>query len=222
MTLIFDYDGTLHNTLPLYAPALRGEYARLVAEGLAPERELTDKEIGGWLGYNARDMWQGFLPELPPSRMEEAARRVGAAMEENITRYAAFYPGVEETLDVLYAQGHQMVILSNCKTAYLEAHRRHFGLEKWFAGFYPCEAYGFVPKEEIYPHIARRFSGPYVMIGDRASDLKVGIAHGFPAIACAYGFGEPKEWKGAAAVMDSIRQLPAILAKPQQLRTVIL
>ena len=63
--IVFDYDGTLHETIRIYAPAFRMNYRILVEQGLAAPREFTDDEIGRWLGYTAADMWNAFAPQLP-------------------------------------------------------------------------------------------------------------------------------------------------------------
>lgn len=74
-------------------------------------------------------------------------------------------------LEQLRAQGYTLVFLSNCRHSYQEAHRRYWGLDRWFSGYFCCEDYENRPKEEIFPHIAAQFSRPYVVIGDRASDF---------------------------------------------------
>ena len=61
-TVIFDYDGTLHNSTRIYADAFRQVYDRMVYDGVAPKRQFTDDEITIWLGYSAQDMWQA-LPQ---------------------------------------------------------------------------------------------------------------------------------------------------------------
>ena len=45
MTLIFDYDGTLHNTAHLYGCAFRKSYQQLVKNGYAEKRYYSDKEM---------------------------------------------------------------------------------------------------------------------------------------------------------------------------------
>ena len=44
MTLIFDFDGTLHQTARIYIPAFRAARAALVAQGY-PVRAFADAEI---------------------------------------------------------------------------------------------------------------------------------------------------------------------------------
>ena len=45
MNLIFDYDGTLHNCLKIYAPSFRKAFAWLTDNGYAEAKSYTDEEI---------------------------------------------------------------------------------------------------------------------------------------------------------------------------------
>ena len=62
--VIFDYDGTLHESIRIYAPAFHRAYEYLVEKRHAPQREWSASEIGRWLGYSSRDMWNEFMPGL--------------------------------------------------------------------------------------------------------------------------------------------------------------
>ena len=73
-TIIFDYDGTIHNTLGIYEPAFRETYKWLTEQKAAEEREIGSAEIAGWLGLNSKEMWNTFLPELDQSYKEQASR----------------------------------------------------------------------------------------------------------------------------------------------------
>lgn len=48
-TLIFDYDGTLHNTMIIYKSAFRRCFAWLVESGYTQEQEISAEKIAGWL-----------------------------------------------------------------------------------------------------------------------------------------------------------------------------
>ena len=76
-TLIFDYDGTLHDSGRLYAPAFRHMYAQMVADGIAPARGWDDAEINRWLGCTAEEMWREFRPDLPPEQAQKYDRMIG-------------------------------------------------------------------------------------------------------------------------------------------------
>ncbi|WP_444643122.1 hypothetical protein ACRQU7_01245 [Caproiciproducens sp. R1] len=47
--LIFDYDGTLHESLYIYAPAFRLGYPHLVRKGLIPDKDFSDTGISSGL-----------------------------------------------------------------------------------------------------------------------------------------------------------------------------
>lgn len=212
-TLIFDYDGTIHNTMVIYASAFRNTYQWLVEEGYARERQIPSSRIAGWLGMNSRDMWNSFMPELPQKIREEASRRVGESMIKQIEDHRAiWYPGAEGMLTALKEMGFCMVILSNCKIAYRRAHWREFSMERWFDAFYDCESYDFAPKTEIIRKIEKDIPAPYIVIGDRKSDMECAVSSGSIFVGCKYGFGEEGELDGADFLADSIEEIPNLVS----------
>jgi phosphoglycolate phosphatase len=220
-TLIFDWDGTLHNTKHLYGCAFRKAYHWLVESGYAPSHDYSDEDVSIYLGMNAPDMWNAFLPHLPQEIKMYCSDLVGREMVAAVRRRdAILYPGATETLTNLKALGYRMAILSNCKHAYLEAHRACFGLDQWFDGFYCCQDYDFAPKEVIFTDIRSAFPGRFLVIGDRASDLAVARIHHLPSIGCAYGFGTSEELADASAIANDVRELPEkialVLSNPTQ------
>ena len=211
-TLIFDWDGTLHNTEALYGRAFRKAYAWLAAEGYAPKRSYTDREVSIYLGMSAPEMWNTFMPELPQPVKDTCSSLIGQAMVEEIDAgKALLYPGAPDTLTALKEAGYRLVFLSNCKHAYMEAHRRAFGLDRWFDGFYCCQDYDFRPKVEIFPAIRDAFPAEFCVIGDRASDLETARVHGLASIGCAYGFGSPEELAGADRIARRVTELPGLI-----------
>lgn len=208
-TLIFDFDGTLHETGRIYIAAFRETREKLLEDGYAV-REYTDGEIEKWLGVNTPDMWREFMPDLSPAQTDHYARYLGTVLGGLLSGpQAHLYAGAEEMLDTLKARGCTMVILSNCTCIYRDTAIRRFGLDRWFSAFFCCEAYGDKPKEEIFPEIAKRYPGPWCVIGDRASDLKTAQAHALRSIGCAYGYGTREELASADILVDSIRDIPA-------------
>lgn len=76
-TLVCDYDGTFHESIKIYAPAFRKAYAYLVEEKEALERAWTDAEISRWLGYNSKEMWKQFMPELNEEKKQQCSEMIG-------------------------------------------------------------------------------------------------------------------------------------------------
>lgn len=213
-TLVFDWDGTLHNTATLYNKAFRKSYAWLVSEGLAPEKEYTEEETSYYLGMNVPTMWKIFMPELDSQKKEIAAAMISNEMDRLITvGEAQLYPGTEDVLAKLKALGYKLVILSNCRHNYLELHKKCFQLDCFFDGYYAAQDYNFAPKEEIFCEIAKNFPGEYVMIGDRDSDLKPALVHHLLSVACDYGFGREGEMDKAEYHIQSIKELPDLICK---------
>ncbi|MCQ2522566.1 MAG: HAD family hydrolase [Lachnospiraceae bacterium] len=211
-TLIFDYDGTLHNTAKLYGKAFRKAYDWLVAEGKAKPRIYTDEETSIYLGMSAPAMWEAFMPRLEEYYKKTASAMIGQEMDLLVAEgEAVLYDGCQEVLQTLKGKGYQLVILSNCRHAYMEAHKRVFELEQYFDGFYAAEDFGFAPKEEIFETIQKHYPGEYVVIGDRASDLAVAVKHHLHSVACDYGFGEPEELVAAEQHIKDIKELLTIL-----------
>ncbi|MCD8322082.1 MAG: HAD family hydrolase [Oscillospiraceae bacterium] len=208
-TIILDYDGTLHDCIRIYAPAFRLAYDGLVRKGLMPPRTWQDKELEHWLGLTATEMWDTFAPQLSQEERTAAGAVVGTEMVRQITiGNARLYPGVTEVLDRMKQQGHRLVFLSNCRTAYMQAHRDAFGLDDWFSGFYCSEDFGWKSKPEVFLTIRERFPGPYIAVGDRYKDMDLARVYGLKAVGCAYGYGPQDELSDASVIVQSPAEIP--------------
>lgn len=210
--LLFDYDGTLHDTLHIYAPSLQEVFAHLVVAGHAGERVLTTEQMQRFIGYTREEMWASFLPESPLAVREAAGQRVGELMAEKIAAgEARLYPGAVEVLTKLQSLGHRLIFLSNCRREYLVAHNAAFNLDRYFTALYCAEDYDFRPKHEIFTEIAREHPGDYLIIGDRLADMEIASVHGLPAIGCGYGYGSVAELTAASVTVGNVQKIiPAV------------
>lgn len=194
--LLFDYDGTLHNSIKIYAPAFRTAYAYLVKNGFVDSKEFTDQEISYWLGFTANDMWNSFLPNLPEDEKKKCSAMIGKDMINLINKgMAELYPQAESILQKLKDLGYGLIFLSNCKRVYMKAHIKQFRLDRFFSGFYCTEDYGFKAKHEIFRTIKADFSGDFIVIGDRFHDMEIAEKHSLQSIGCTYGYGTLDELK---------------------------
>jgi len=210
-TLFLDYDGCLHNSLVIYAPAFRKAYAFLVEFGLAEPRDWQDHEITPWLGYNSQEMWEHFQPGLAATVRQHCMALVSTEMQRQIKEgRPELYPGALETLATLKSRGYHLVFISNCRTYYRDSQNQLFGLDHYFEELACSEAYGYTSKTEILRLIRPRYPEGQVMIGDRAIDLAAGKGNGLLTIGCTYGFAQPGELDGADLLIDDIRELAAI------------
>ncbi len=211
-TLVFDWDGTLHNTEALYGAAFRKAYSYLTDNGYAMPRTYTDREVSVYLGMNAVDMWNTFMPHLPEEIKRTASDIIGKEMTDGVRGgRAMLYNGALDVLAKLKGCGFYLVFLSNCKRAYMTAHREVFELDSYFSDFYCCQDYDFKPKREIFAYIKEKHVGEYVLIGDRYSDIEYACENGAYSVGCTYGFGSKDELKNADVLADDIRKLPQII-----------
>lgn len=212
MYIIFDYDGTLHDTMVIYGPALKSVYKELVAKGLMKPKYLSDNDISQWLGYSAKDMWSAFAPSLTIEQRELSSTNVGKYMYALIERKKAkLYNGSLQLIEKLKQDGHTLILLSNCKIKYMELHKKAFELEKYFSYFYCGEEYNWLPKKDIFPIILNDLNLSYdkstlnqfIVIGDRFHDIEIAKVHKIKSIGCSYGFGKPNELESANILANS-------------------
>lgn len=212
--LIFDYDGTVHNSMKTYEPSFRTAYQWLVDNGYAEPRNFSSAEISYWLGFNSTDMWSNFQPGLDPEIREYVRKMLGEEMGRRVDNgEGALFPHIEEALSELKSMGHTLIFLSNCRVHYMERHRRVFRLDRFFDFFYCCEQYDFIPKYEIFRRIEPLHSGPYIVIGDRFHDIETATRNKLMSIGCGYGYCTDGELAAADVIVGSPDEIPSAVEK---------
>lgn len=212
--LIFDYDGTIHESMKTYAPAFRNTCKWLADNGYIAPKNYTDKEISYWLGFNSTDMWSAFQPDLDPEIRERARKMLGDDMGRRIENgEGALFAGAEQVLLKLKEQGHILIFLSNCRISYMERHSRIFGLNRFFDYFYCCEEYNFIPKYQIFRIFSLQHKGQYIVIGDRFHDIETATQNGLKSVGCGYGYSTEGELAKADVIVNDITEIPLVLEK---------
>lgn len=212
--LIFDYDGTIHESMKTYAPAFRNTCKWLSDNGYMPEKEYTDKEISYWLGFNSTDMWNKFLPDASIEIREKARVMLGEDMAARVENGGgALFPNAEQVLEKLKKQGHTLIFLSNCRIKYMERHARVFGLKRFFDYFYCCEEFDFIPKYQIFRLFSLQHKGQYIVIGDRFHDIETAVQNGLKSIGCGYGYASDGELENADIIVNDITEIPSAVEK---------
>ena len=98
MTFVFDYDGTIHDSMRIYAPAFRKccEIMRLDGEDV---REYSNREIEKWIGMDVNAMWSDFRPDISENKKKKYSGFIGEYMEELIySGRAVLYDGALEAV----------------------------------------------------------------------------------------------------------------------------
>lgn len=211
--LVFDYDGTIHNTLLIYEESLKETINWLVENNYTRPVEVSKETAASFLGINSKDMWNIFMPDLPDEIKEAASLRTGSNMRMRILSHKArWYENAEATLMSLKKEGYKMYILSNCKTAYREANWEAFNMARYFTDFIDCESYGFAPKTDIIKACFKEQADNLIVIGDRDKDIQCAKAYGARSIGCLYGYGSKEELADASYFINDISELLSVLS----------
>lgn len=187
MLLVFDFDGTLMDTLRDLAEA-----ASDLAESYGGGR-LTETEAAAMIGDGApvfvkRILDAAGLATVPP----DAVTRYLAFYEERAFDHTAPYPGVPALLERL-AGSHRLALLTNKPEASARALMRHAKIETWFDDCVFGDG-NLARKPDpagLLWLMARAGAGPAdtLMIGDSVMDLQAARAAGTRACLARYGFG---------------------------------
>lgn len=214
MNLVFDYDGTIHDSIAVYEPAFRHAMAELESLSLIEPTSFSQEEIAYWIGFSAQDMWESFLPEVSQELKKDCSKLISDIMMELIYRgNARLYPHALEVLGQLRDEGHRLLFLSNCTRRYLEAHRQSFPLDEYFSAFYCAEDHTWQPKPQIFARIAEEHQNgePFVIIGDRAMDVAIATTHGLVSIGCAYGYAQAGELNDADYLVSEFKEILSVV-----------
>ncbi len=212
-TVLFDYDGTLHNTLKIYEKAFKTVYESLVRDFGAPKKTWQASEIAKFLGQTPTQMWSHFGEDLSDEAKQTGLKRLSKTLDSAIQKgQAELYDGALEVLDYLKQKGYYLVFISNCKQYYLEAHKAAFGLDRYFDLMVCSETFeGIQDKDKVLAQILPKLPKAGVIVGDRHHDMEAGIKNGLYTIGVNYGFGNDEELSVADMRIDDIKTLKTLL-----------
>lgn len=211
-TIYFDFDGTIHNSVKIYAPAFKKAYDFLVENKKAEPRVWKDEEITKWLGYTSKDMWENFMKELDETSKNKASSLIGREMQEQmLSGNARLYDNALNVLKGLKDRGYKLIFLSNCSIKYMEVARKVFNLNMYFDHMICSEMYDYIPKHEILKIIKHSYEMNQVIVGDRFHDIDAAVKNEIESIYCEYGFGEDGEGDRATACIKDITEILELL-----------
>lgn len=210
-TIFFDFDGTIHETMYIYGPAL-DKAKEYLDEHKIPHKGLERELYHTYLGYNADDMWKMVMGGNDLETIHYVSSIVGREMNLNLDRgLGRLYPKTEETLMELKKRGYTLVYISNARNTYYEKVKETYKLGRFFDGFLTSEMYNELPKEEILKSVMNDYPASYSIVGDRFFDMVGGKKNNMTTIFCNYGYGKPEEGNDASYRIDSIDELLEII-----------
>lgn len=210
-SIIFDFDGTLHNTIKIYYPAFSSGIKILKEHGFAKDFELSEENVSKFLGEKPTFAYDLLAKDADKDFKEEVMAHVGKMMDENIKEgIGELYKGTIKVLEELY-QNYDLYILSNCRESYLENALDVYKIKKYFKNYYAAESFDYIPKDEIIKIERKNLREEIIFVGDRHHDMLAAKNNNLKSIFCTYGFGDESEGKDSNYKIDSIKELLEIL-----------
>ena len=210
-SIIFDFDGTLHNTIKIYYPAFSSGVEFLRNYGFAKDFELSEKNVAKFLGEKPNFAYELIAKGADEKLKREVMALVGKKMDENIKNgLGELYAGTVKVLEEL-SKNYDLYILSNCRESYLDTALDVYGIKKYFKKYFAAETYAFIPKDEIIKKERKNIREEIIFVGDRHNDMEAARINNLKSIFCNYGFGSYEEGKDANYKISSIGEILKLL-----------
>lgn len=210
-SIIFDFDGTLHNTIKIYYPAFSSGVELLREHGFARDFELSEKNVAKFLGEKPNFAYELIANGADESLKREVMALVGRRMDENIKNgLGELYEGTIKVLEDL-SKNYDLYILSNCRESYLDTALDVYVIKKYFKKYFAAETYDFLPKEDIIKKERQKIKEEIIFVGDRHHDMEAARINNLKSIFCSYGFGSEEEGKDTNYKISYIGEILELL-----------
>lgn len=214
--VLFDLDGTLVDSADDIAEAVN----RTLCERSLQRQPVA--RIHGWIGEGVRVLLERALHAAhSDATVDEVLPDLMRHYAATLLLHARLYPGAEETLRALRAQGVLLALCTNKPSRFLLPLMRHLGVADCFDAMVGGDS---LPQRKPDPrpllHIAERFAlAPQqcLMVGDSRTDAEAANAAHMPLALVDYGYhrGFDVRAAGAVAVLHDLRELLTLAAAPE-------
>lgn len=76
----------------------------------------------------------------------------------------------------------------------------------YFIDMYCTEAFGYIPKYDIFQMFRDQYIEKFLVVGDRIHDFEIGHYHNIVTIGCNYGFGTEEELQKSDIRINNIHE----------------
>ncbi|GAA4772803.1 HAD hydrolase-like protein [Microbacterium gilvum] len=211
--ILWDVDGTIADASAGILPRIVRVLEDLGRTPPGPE------DLSAWIGPPILESFQVHAMLSPDEAVDAVERYRALATREGFASSVVLYPGVPELLREVHEAGVPQATASSKPENQVAGILEHYGVDDCFVtmtGASPA-ADALDTKSTVIAKAIERMAAAGVdvsrpvLIGDRHHDVDGAAEHGIPVIHVRWGFGTPGEEEGAAAVVDDIDQLRALL-----------
>ncbi len=212
-TVVFDLDGTLADTAPDLTAALNHAMAEMNRPAIPAE------DVRHMVGHGVRALLRKGLAatgEVSEALVDQGFPLFVGYYEDHIADHSRPFPGVEESLAALEADGVRIAVCTNKLEGLTHRLLKALGWEGRFAAVVGGDTLE-VRKPDpapLFEAIARAGGrGPAAFVGDSITDTDTAKAAEIPCVALSFGFSDrPPAELGADRLIDHWDELIPALA----------
>lgn len=210
MLVIFDWDGTLLNSLTKIAHSMQ---LAALDVGLEP---CPEEKIRGIIGLGLPEAVATLYPELPAVPSQLLGERYSHHFLQKDATPCDFYPGVEDTLEALKANGHHIAVATGKTRHGLDRVLGGLGLQSYFHATRCADETRSKPDPLMLSELLVELDydvGDALMVGDTEFDLSMAARLGMRRIGVSYG-AHPHERLSQhqpEAIVDNINELLTLI-----------
>lgn len=207
MLIIFDWDGTLCDSIEEIVSAMRGAAGELQLEPPEPER------VRNIVGLGLAQAVGMLFPSLPESRRGELASAYSRHYAAPGRGPAPLFEGAMDTLHGLRARGQELAVATGKSRRGLDRVLAELGLADFFDATRCADETQSKPHPQmLYELMSTRRKSPneVVMVGDSSYDLEMAQNAGVCSVAVSFGVHD-SETLARYEPLTVIDRLPELL-----------
>ena len=186
-TFVFDYDGTLFDSLAhaIHVYHTVGHFAK--SHGYI-ETVWNHEQIASLIGLNPIMVWKTLLPQ----GSDEVRSQLSALYSQTMLKHlqattTQWYPYATQVVQTLLAEGKVCVLLTNARRYYVDIALQHHPLLKSFKYVVCAQDFNYQSKAEIISQLD--LSGRVVVVGDKVDDALAAKHIQATSVWATYGYG---------------------------------
>ena len=212
--IIFDFDGTLGDTRRNIVTTMQ----MTIAELHLPNR--SEEECAATIGLPLAGCFRTLFPDIQDDLIPQCAETYRRLFNENLKNIQPqAFPGVVETLSILYQKGFTLTIASSRSHKSLTELTQNMGIANYISyilGADDVKEAKPKPEPVLKTLIDMHYdAGETLVVGDMAVDIQMGANAGAKTCGVIWGNGTKEELEnvGATFIIDRIEDLIEIVNK---------
>jgi len=182
--VIFDWDGTISDSVARIVNSMQSAAVEL---DMAMPTYLEVKEI---IGLGLTEAVFRLFPQASREQVFQLQTSYSRHYRAEDSAPCPFFPGVEETLHQLKADGYQLAVATGKSRAGLDRVLLSLGMENFFHNSRCADETLSKPHPLMLEELLAEFdlsAEAAVMVGDTEFDMEMAVNAGMPRIAVSYG-----------------------------------